>query len=147
MATSENELTSRDQSITDSLGRFIFEKVPPVGRESQYHDYAGATSNGELRFCGLQVLIVRAGETTRVELPTEKRTVVGLLAVPEGLTNGVIGFSPDVDWDMLHRRYVDVVLGEYPAGIFFSTLVAREWQFDTADKLTNIVVERHTIGR
>jgi len=44
------------------------------------------------------------------------------------------------------HRYVRVVLGEYPAGIFFSTLVTAEWQFDTADKLTNIVVERHTIG-
>ena len=44
------------------------------------------------------------------------------------------------------HRYVHVVLGEYPAGIMFSTLVIAEWQFDTSDALTNIVVQRHTIG-
>jgi peroxiredoxin len=94
-----------DAKVQDSQGRFVFDKVPPV--EIVLHDYAGATSRGTLFFCGLQMLIVGAGETIRLELPTEKRTVIGHLAVPEGLTIGpAFGFSPDVEWDKLNRPRV-----------------------------------------
>jgi peroxiredoxin len=84
-----------EKAVTDSEGRFVFEHVPPV-RVSLYagHNQAYDLVNG---------MVVKPGETNRITIATEGRTVVGHLELEAGLTNrfdwatGNVSLTPDVD--------------------------------------------------
>jgi thiol-disulfide isomerase/thioredoxin len=84
-----------NKAVTDSQGRFIFEDVPPVEVSLRArHNQAYVVING---------MDVKPGETNRIKIATEERTVVGHLELEAGLTNGLdwatgdVWLTPDMD--------------------------------------------------
>jgi len=72
-----------DEVRTDSHGRFVFEHVPPVGiilREMHQHPKW---------WFHLEFMEVKPGETKRLEIVTQGRTVVGSLELGTGPASGV----------------------------------------------------------
>jgi peroxiredoxin len=84
-----------NKAVTDSEGRFIFEHVPPVEVTlRERHNQSYGLIDG---------MDVKPGETNRIEIVTEGRTVLGHLKPEAGLTNrfdwatGDGWLTPDVD--------------------------------------------------
>ena len=84
-----------NKAVTDSEGRFIFERVPPVEVAlRERHNQTYGLING---------MDVKPDETSRITIVTEGRTVVGHLEPEAGLTNrfdwagGDGWLAPDVD--------------------------------------------------
>jgi thiol-disulfide isomerase/thioredoxin len=80
----EPEFSANERTTADAEGRFAFPRVAPG--ESQVGRYVGdgergAASQGE-------IVEVRAGETTRVEVGGKGRPVIARIAAPEGLDPG-----------------------------------------------------------
>jgi hypothetical protein len=50
------------------------------------------------------------------------------------------------NWEDSPHRTIDVELGSYPAGLMFERIVTVRWVFNDEDRLTDIIVERQTIG-
>ena len=84
--------------ITDSEGRFVFEFVPPVD-VSIY----GMRKHPPIGFSVLQQVEIEPGKTSRIEITTQGRTVIGHLELDPGLASRIdlksidIGLKPDMD--------------------------------------------------
>jgi peroxiredoxin len=84
--------------VTDSKGLFVFEHVPPVEIL-----LSGRRKHPEKYYSALQLAQVEAGKTTRIEIATQGRTLVGHLDLDAALTNRIdftslhIGLQPDLD--------------------------------------------------
>jgi peroxiredoxin len=89
------EIKPPADAVTDSQGRFVFERVP-----------AGEVRLNEVhpQWCPLQHAVVGEGSTTRVTVATNGRTVTGRFVPGAGVVSDLsqfsfmTGLSPDVDW-------------------------------------------------
>jgi thiol-disulfide isomerase/thioredoxin len=84
-----------NKALTDSEGRFIFEYVPPVE--------VSLRARQNKSYVLINRIDVKPGETNRIKIATEGRTVVGHLELEAGLTNrldwatGDVWLTPDMD--------------------------------------------------
>lgn len=80
-----NLFRQADEATTDAQGRFVFEHVPPM--EVGFSEVHAHPPN--LWFSLLYPVEVKPGETTRVTIETQGRTVVGHIELGAGLPNNI----------------------------------------------------------